>query len=77
MVKWFKRRAGGSTPTIRDTLFGDMTMTAWSSSAAQGEPWTSFRMATRLLEDRRADEAKRVLHGIVDTSGLESRHFYD
>ena len=59
-----------------DTLFGDLTLAAWS---AQGEkldaaPWPAFREAATFQAQGQIAQACRVLRGITKEAGIESRH---
>ena len=48
---------------LRDLLFGDVPLGEW---AAEGEPWSRF-----------GDPTAANLHAVLDTQGLESRHYLE
>lgn len=59
-----------------DTLFGDLPLAEW---ARQGEkldtaPWPAFREAAAFQAQGGIAQACRVLHGIIRSPGLETRH---
>lgn len=67
----------GEQPTIRDTLFGDMPLSAWAGleRVHRGEPWASFSRAKASLDSGRDQQAVEELKNITRTAGLESRHY--
>jgi hypothetical protein len=40
MFNWLKKK--DNQIVIRDTLFGDMSISAWNGGNSSHEPWTSF-----------------------------------
>jgi len=52
MFNWFKKEQPKAKPlTIRDTLFGDMSIAQWAKDEnAHLEPWTHFVKARKSLE---------------------------
>ncbi len=60
---------------IRETLFGDMPLSAWGTGKPAAEPWASFARAKALLESGDDPEAAGALLEIVQMPGLESRHY--
>ena len=60
---------------IRDTLFGDMPISAWNGANSRNEPWISFRRAENDLELGKTRMAIQELERITKTPALESRHY--
>lgn len=61
--------------TIRDTLFGDMPMSAWPQGEdVTDEPWLSFIKARDLLNKKDKSSAITALQQITEMLGLEPRH---
>jgi hypothetical protein len=62
-------------PNIRETLFGDMPISAWIGLGQNhpGEPWSSFSRARDFLESGREQQAAEQLQGITQMDGVESR----
>jgi hypothetical protein len=63
--------------SLRDVLFGDVPASEWPAAGAEhaaAEPWSSFARAREQASTSRA-EAVLTLRGIVETTGLESRHY--
>ncbi len=60
---------------IRETLFGDMPLSDWATGKPAAEPWASFARAKALTESGDDPEAAGALLEIVQTPGLESRHY--
>ena len=82
MFGWFKKSSPQapkpSTPTLRDTLFGDLPWTQWPSAPSpveSQEPWASFISARVHAENGNAPEAIRILQSILAQEGWESRHY--
>lgn len=74
-MSWFRRKPDPPpTSDLRDVLFGDRPLTAWTGDATS-EPWVRFADAAACLSRRDTDEAKRVLASITTMPGLESRHY--
>ena len=65
----------GEQPNIRETLFGDMPISAWvvPDQSNRGEPWSSFSRARDLLESGREQQAVEQLQEITQMDGVESR----
>lgn len=63
--------------TIRDTLFGDMPLSAWAGDDPpdQEAPWSWFAAAGQHLQSGEQTQAVGQLEKIVDTPGLASRHY--
>lgn len=63
---------------IRDTLFGDLPLSHWPSTAAPaptGEPWASFVAARSAVETGNTQQALSLWQRIAAMPGLESRHY--
>jgi hypothetical protein len=60
---------------IRDTLFGDMPISAWNGANSRNEPWISFQRVENDLESGKTQRAIEELEKITKTPGLESRHY--
>ncbi|MFT3890290.1 MAG: hypothetical protein QM730_01540 [Anaerolineales bacterium] len=76
MFNLFKKKETVKPITIRDTLFGDMPMSAWPQGEdATGEPWLTFIKARDLLDKKDKSSAVVVLQQITETPGLEPRHY--
>ena len=71
------QEAERNQPAIRDTLFGDMPLSAWpgATSTSTEEPWASFIKARDQLEGGDKALAKETLRHIMATPDLESRHY--
>ncbi len=63
------------TNDIREMLFGDMPLSYWASGKPAAEPWASFARAKALVDAGNDPEAAGTLLEIVQTPGLESRHY--
>lgn len=75
MFNWLKKEKPRQF-TIRDTLFGDMPMSAWpEGDNATAEPWISFVKARKLLEKKDKSSAAAILQKITEMPGLEPRHY--
>lgn len=70
-----KNKVSTATPSIRDTLFGDMPIAHWPSNDTAQGPFATFINARRALADNKADEAIDDWLSITTTPGLESRHY--
>jgi hypothetical protein len=77
VLNWLSGRHRRNERTIRDTLFGDMSLADWTNGSGAGEPWTSFESAGRLVTSGRSEEALAVLHAITRMPDLESRHYLE
>jgi len=76
MFNWFKKEKPAPAITMRDTLFGDMPISAWpQGDEATAEPWIAFVKARNLLNKKDKPSAAVVLQTITETPGLESRHY--
>lgn len=60
---------------IRDTLFGDLPMIHWPGGDANGMPWDLFRQARDLRDLDQEAKAASLLRQVIDTPGLEARHY--
>jgi hypothetical protein len=63
--------------TFRDLLFGDVPAAEWpppGADHAAAEPWSSFLRA-QVQRGKSQAEAVLTLRGILETTGLESRHY--
>jgi hypothetical protein len=76
MWPWSKQKRSVPNEALRETLFGDVPLSAWGAGAP-GEPWASFSRAAVCLGQ--GDRAGGIdsLRSIVQTSGLESRHYLE
>ena len=63
------------TQTIRDTLFDDAPMNAWPAEPSEHEPWSTFIRARDAVAAENPNEAVAAWRAIVNTPGLESRHY--
>lgn len=61
--------------TVRDTLFGDMTIEQWAKEENQTEPWVSFFQAKQFLDKKDKKSAIDLLQKITEMPNLESRHY--
>ncbi|MDX1436264.1 MAG: hypothetical protein R3335_05610 [Anaerolineales bacterium] len=63
--------------TIRDTLFGDMPLSAWAGdeSHAEREPWRWFSAAREHLDAGDQALAVAQLQRVIGAPGLETRHY--
>jgi len=77
MFNWFKKEQPKAKPlTIRDTLFGDMSIAQWAKDEnAHLEPWTQFVSARKSLEAKDNASAIAALKQITEMPELESRHY--
>jgi len=77
MFNWFKKEQPKAKPlTIRDTLFGDMSLAPWAKDEnAHLEPWSLFVKARKSLEAKDNASAIAALKQITEMPGLESRHY--
>jgi hypothetical protein len=64
-----------SANPIRETLFGDMPIDAWASHVSSAVPWTLFAKARAEMEKKNEAAAARILQQVIQTPGLESRHY--
>jgi hypothetical protein len=74
---WFtkKKPQTQSGADLRETFFADtpLSRTAMLASGDAEGPWQYFRTAAQLQRDGNIQEARRQLHWILETAGLESR----
>ncbi len=76
MFNWFKKEPKAKPLTLRDTLFGDMSLAQWSKvEDAHLEPWSLFVKARKSLDAKDNASAIAALKQITDMPGLESRHY--
>jgi hypothetical protein len=65
--------------TLRDRLFDDAPMSAWPSEPSEEpseyEPWQTFIRARDAVAAGNPEEAVAAWRAIVNTPGLESRHY--
>ncbi|MGH7131290.1 MAG: hypothetical protein ACREJO_05030 [Phycisphaerales bacterium] len=61
--------------TIRDTLFGDTPLNEWGLNAGNVSPWSEFAAARAALAKGDQRAALTALGAVVDTVGLEARHY--
>jgi hypothetical protein len=59
---------------IRETLFGDMPLSAWTGKDSNDEPWIRFQAVEAYLGSGNTQMATQVLREIIETPNLESRH---
>ena len=70
-----KKKASSNHSAIRDTLFGDMPLSAWTGNHSKDQPWVSFQEAEKHLESGNPQMAAQLLRQIIEMSNLESRHY--
>lgn len=77
MLDWLKKKPQAQTIEIRETLFGDMPLIRWASNPAEApcEPWISFERTRKFIESGDKKSATASLEQILETGGLESRHY--
>jgi hypothetical protein len=76
MFNWFKKEKPRQTVGIRDTLFGDMSISEWPGNGGNNtEPWGSFVQARQHLDKKDKNSAITIWKTITDTPGLEARHY--
>ena len=75
MFNWAKKKSKNNSPAIRDTLFGDMPISAWNGNNSSDEPWVSFQEVEKYLESDNTQQAAQLLREIIETPNLESRHY--
>lgn len=56
-----------------EVMFGDVPLSEWIHSSAEGEPWATFRAAERVLGND-PDSARGHLEAILAMQNLETRH---
>lgn len=75
MFNWIKKKSKNNSSAIRDTLFGDMPISAWNGNNSSDEPWVSFQEVEKYLESDNTQMAIQKLSKIIETPNLESRHY--
>ena len=75
MSNWPKKNNKNNHFAIRDTLFGDMPISAWNGANSRNEPWISFQRVENDLQLGKTQMAIEELERITRTPGLESRHY--
>ena len=75
MLNWKKKKSKNNSSTIRDTLFGDLPISAWNGNNSSDEPWVSFQEVEKYLESDNTQMAIQILRKIIETPNLESRHY--
>jgi len=70
-----RKKKGSNRSAIRDTLFGDMPISAWTGNHSTDEPWVHFQEVEKHLESGNPQMAIHVLSKILETPNLESRHY--
>jgi hypothetical protein len=80
MFNLFRRKHSSAnfTPTIRDTLFGDLPVDQWppeNGSLDQQEPWLSFVQARNALAQGQTERAIQHWIRVSEMPALESRHY--
>lgn len=71
-----KKKSGkNNNAAIRDTLFGDMPISAWTGNQSRDEPWVRFQEVEKHLQSGSPQLAEQRLRQILDTPDLESRHY--
>jgi hypothetical protein len=75
MFNWINKKNKNNSSIIRDTLFGDMPISAWNGNNSSDEPWVSFQEAEKYLEADNTQMATQILRKIIETPNLESRHY--
>jgi hypothetical protein len=76
MFGWLKKKRRQSpTNSIRETLFGDMPLSAWSHGEGNVTPWAEFTQVQRHLETQDVAAATAQLRQIASLPNLESRHY--
>ena len=78
MLDWLKGGRGRGTPATdpRELLFGDVPLERWGATG-DGEPWVSFRAATKAMSLKDQQGAKQALSEVLAQPGLESRHYLE
>jgi hypothetical protein len=77
VLKWLAGQTQDKKLTIRDTLFGDLSLNQWLQSPTQTEPWISFARAQQALDRNDKQDAIDSLQAILAMPGLESRHYLE
>ena len=72
---WRKKDKVSPNDEIRETLFGDMSITSWLEQASTEEPWTYFSTAKEKLDAGDREGAIEILKKITTQENLESRHY--
>lgn len=75
MNNWNKKHKNNTNLVLRDALFGDLPISAWIGNNSNQEPWVSFQAAKRYLDAHKTQLAAQKLKRIIETPGLESRHY--
>jgi hypothetical protein len=70
-----RKKKGSNRSAIRDTLFGDMPISAWTGNHSNDEPWVHFQEVEKHLESENTQAAEQLLRKILETPNLESRHY--
>ena len=76
MWPWSKKEVPNPNSALRETLFGDVPLSAWAGDNV-AEPWTTFSMAASHLEGGDRGAAVSVLQALLGRVGLESRHYLE
>ncbi|MFD2721895.1 hypothetical protein ACFST9_24475 [Hymenobacter monticola] len=78
-LSFFNRKpAGPVSPAVREVLFGDVPVLEWPRPDAphrQEPPWSLFAAAQDAYRSGDAAAAIAALQQVLDTPGLESRHY--
>jgi hypothetical protein len=75
-MPWFRRKSEppSTESGLRDTLFGDRPLAAWTGDGT-GEPWARFADAAERVARGDSHGAVAALASITARRGLESRHY--
>lgn len=78
MFKWLTGQSQEKKVDIRETLFGDLSLSQWQPQSTQkAEPWTSFARAKQCLDTGDKPGATVILQSILAMPDLESRHYLE
>src|SRR5260370_40513659 len=78
MLNLFGKKSKPEPVNMRDTLYGDYSLSDWpgsKASALTAEPWSNFVQAREALNKGNKDEAIRLWQHIAEMPNLESRHY--
>jgi hypothetical protein len=70
-----KKKSENKNWAIRETLFGDMPLSAWTGKDSSDVPWIYFQAVEDYLGSGNTQMAVQVLKEITETPNLESRHY--
>ena len=70
-----KKESENKNWAIRETLFGDMPLSAWTGKDSSDVPWIYFQAVEDYLGSGNNQMAVQVLKEITETPNFESRHY--